>query len=211
MRSFISILALAGFVSFSNIRAESDAEKAISDAESKFYDAKSKIESDYRADLAKAIAKGDRIDVYLLDFEVEDTPSDFLFWDTRLEEDEFPITPYGGKSKILKRSELNEEQRKEFLPKLQAVIGFEGEDHGGAFCHFPIHGVRVFAGKQIIFQSSFCWKCSNFSISYPDAPAWVGIRGSELFDAFNGIHKIPQSEIDRLEAKLGIRKSEENK
>ncbi len=65
----------------------------------------------------------------------------------------------------LARYTLTAEQRGVFLPKLQEVVGVQGEIDGGAFCHFPIHGVRVYAGDAIIFYSSFCWKCSNFALS----------------------------------------------
>ncbi|MDP4626365.1 MAG: hypothetical protein NWT08_14670 [Akkermansiaceae bacterium] len=205
-----SIFALSFLISFSFTRAEEDpfayieneAEKAISKAESRFFDAKSKLQSDYRVDLAKAIAKGDQIEIYLLDFEMEDTRSDFLFWDTRLEDNEFPIIPYGCKSEILKRVKLTVEQQKTFLPKLQHVVGVPGEVDGGAACHFPIHGVRIFSGERIIFQSSFCWKCQNFAISYPDSPSWVGISEGDLFAAFCEIMPIPQSEIDRFDAQF---------
>ena len=84
--------------------AESEAEKALAGAETNFYEAKAKVQSDYRRELAAILAKGDRIEVYLLDFEMEETPSDFKFWENRLEGDEFPIIPYGSKSKILNRS-----------------------------------------------------------------------------------------------------------
>lgn len=203
MKRHLILSVLVGWFSPSGAHAESEAEKSISEAESRFFEAKSKIESDYRRDLAALLAKGDRIEVFLLDFEMEDTPSDFLFWDTRLEEDEFPIIPYGSKSKILKRSILTAGQRSDFLPALQKVVGIQGEIDGGALCHFPIHGVRVFSGNKVIFQTSFCWACNNFAIRYPDAPAWVGIRGGELFDAFNKIIPIPQSELERFDAKFG--------
>src|SRR5690606_33480916 len=134
-------------VAISLALAETEAEKSISAAELRYYEAKSKIESDYRKDLAAALAKGDRIEVYLLDFEMEDTPSDFFFWENRLEEDEFPIIPYGSKSKVLIRSILTPQQREDFLPKLQKAVGIQGEIDGGAFCHFPIYGVRVFSGE----------------------------------------------------------------
>ena len=27
---------------------------------------------------------------------------------------------------------------------------------GGAFCHFPIHGIRLYRGEELIFQTSIC-------------------------------------------------------
>ena len=186
--------------------AESPAEKSILEAESQYYEAQAKIQSVYRKNLAAALAQGGRVEVYLLDFEIKDTPSDFYYWENRLENDEFPIIPYGSKSKILKRATLTKGQQKIFIPKLQEVVGIQGDIDGGAFCHFPIHGVRIYVGDKIIFQSSFCWKCHNFSVSYPDNPSWVAISGGDLFKAFNEIMPIPQSELDRFEAKIGSKR-----
>ena len=186
--------------------AESPAEKSISEAGSRYYQAQAEIRSVYRKALAAALAQGGRVEVYLLDFETKDTPSDFYHWEDRLENDGFPILPYGSKSKILKRVTLTKDQQKTFIPKLQEVVGVQGDIDGGAFCHFPIHGVRIYNGDKIIFQSSFCWKCNNFAVSYPDGPSWVAIRGGDLFKAFSVIMPIPQSELDRFEAKLGSKR-----
>lgn len=181
------------------------------EAESRFFHAEAKIEADFRKDLAAALALGDRVDVFLLDFEMEDTPSDFLFWDTRLEDHEFPILPYGKKSKVLKQMTLTEEQRAELLPPLQKVVGLEKDNYGGAFCHFPIHGVRVFSGDKVIFHSSFCWACSNFAVNYPDEPAWVAIFGNELYEVISRLMPVPASELERFREKYpeAVRKKDD--
>ncbi len=201
-----TLFVILGLLALSHAPAETEAQKSISAAESRYHKAKSKIQSDYRKELADSLTKGDRVEIYLLDFEMEDTPSDFFFWETRLEEGEFPIIPYGSKSKILQRSILTPEQREDFLPKLQTTVGIQGDIDGGALCHFPIHGVRIFSSESIIFQSSFCWQCNNFAISYPDGPTWVAIRGGELFEAFSKITPIPQSEADRFNARLKVKR-----
>ena len=33
---------------------------------------------------------------------------------------------------------------------------------GGAFCHFPVYGLRFYRNDQLLFETSVCWKCSNF-------------------------------------------------
>lgn len=187
--------------------AESPVEKVISEAESQYYEAQAKFRANYRRDLAAALSLGGRVEVYLLDFEAKDTPSDFYHWEDQLENDEFPILPYGSKSKILKRVTLTKDQKKTFIPKLQKVVGVQGDIDGGAACHFPVHGVRIHGGDKIIFQTSFCWVCDNFAISYPDGPSWVEIRGGDIFEAFSLIMPIPQSEVDRFEARFGSKHS----
>ena len=202
----LSIFATLFLVAFSIAFAESPAEKSISEAKSRYYEAQSRIRSVYRKDFASTLAQGDRVEVYLLDFEAKGTPSYFKHWEEGLKNDEFPILPYGSKSKILERVTLTEVQRRIFIPKLQEVVGIQGDIDGGAFCHFPIHGVRIYVDDVIIFQSSFCWKCNNFGFSYPDRPTWVAIRGGDLFKAFSVIMPIPQFELNRFEAKYGSKR-----
>jgi len=188
---------------------EGEALKKLEEAQDHFYEAKDVIKIRYRKELAEAIAKGDKVEVYLLDFDaIEQTPSDHLYWETRLEEGEFPIMPYGSKTKVLKKVELTPEQRKEFLPALQKTVSSE-EDHGGAMCHHPIHGVRVFSGGKIIFQSSFCWHCNNYYLHYPDGPQWLGIGNrKDLATAFEKMMPVPQKEIDRFNEKYGPKMKE---
>ncbi len=203
MKTSIRALSATLLLVATGVLAGSEAERDLSNAKSRYDKAQSIIRADFRKDLAAALAKGDGVVVYLLDFETEDTPSGFWLWENGLEEDEFPIIPYGKKSKILKKATLTAEQKLKFIPKLQEVVGVQGEVDGGAFCHYPIHGVRVYAGETIIFQSSFCWACTNFAISYPDGPAWIAIREAGLFEAFSELMPIPQSELDRFNAKSG--------
>lgn len=205
MKTLLTTLLITAICIVGETAAEGAAEKALSEAESRYYEAQAVIESKYRKDLATTLATADRIEVFLLDFEMEDTPSDFFYWENRLEEEEFPILPYGSKSSILKRAILGDEELKTFVPALQKVVGVQGDPGTGALCHFPIHGVRVFSGETMLFQSSFCWKCQNFALAYPDAPAWVGISGTKLFEVFTDVMPIPQIELDRFNAKYGSR------
>ena len=199
LRAISATATLVATAAFS----ESKAKRDLSDAESRYYEAQAVMQSAFRKDLSAALPKGDRVDVFLLDFEMEDTPSDFYYWENRLEDGEFPIIPYGKKSKILKQATLTAEQKRTFISKLQKVVGVQGDIDGGALCHFPIHGVRIYAGNEIIYQSSFCWECNNFAVPYPDGAAWVAIRGAELFEAFSKLVPIPQAEVDRFNAKYG--------
>ncbi|WP_193215176.1 hypothetical protein [Luteolibacter marinus] len=203
MKTLLRAISATAVLVASSAFAESDAERDLSEAESRYFEAQAIMQSAFRKDLSAALAKCDRVDVFLLDFEMEDTPSNFYFWENRLEDGEFPIIPYGKKSKILRQATLTAEQKLVFIPKLQEVVGVQGNIDGGAFCHFPIHGVRVYASDEIIYQSSFCWKCNNFAVSYPDGPAWVSIRGADLFEEFSKLMPIPQAEIDRFNAKYG--------
>jgi len=79
MKTLLTTLCATAILSVTGAFAESEAERELSDAESRYYKAQSIIQSAFRKDLAAALTKGDRVDVCLLDFEMEDTPSDFYF------------------------------------------------------------------------------------------------------------------------------------
>ena len=200
MRRFL-IAALASLFLLSSVPGASgqdEAVKKLAEATTRFYQAKVAAETFYNRELAKILATCDQIEVYLLDHETKETRSDYLGWETDLEEGEFPIMPYGAKSKILKRSRLTPEERKEFLPALTKILIADPAD--GPFCHFPIHGIRVFSGEKIIFQTSICWHCGNFYVHYPDGAHWNGIAdGGDLAKVLHKLMPIPQEEKDRFE------------
>ena len=58
---------------------ESEVERNLYAAESRYYEAKTVIQSAFRKELSASLAMGDRVDVFLLDFEMEDTPSNLCF------------------------------------------------------------------------------------------------------------------------------------
>lgn len=203
MKTLILLLTLSLTPTFTFAEAPPRAKELAREAERGYIAAVNESRSEYRKQLAKALAEGDKVEVFLLDFELDPSRSTSLFWEENLAEDEFPVLPYRTTTKILARKTLTPEQRLAFLPPLQAVVGVQGNVGSGAMCHLPIHGVRVYSVDTMIFQSSFCWKCHNFALAYPDRPSWVQIQGNDLFDAFQDILPTPQSELDRFKAKYG--------
>lgn len=159
-------------------------------------------QSAYRKGLAEGLPAATRIEVYLLDFDVKHFEgSTEGVWKFDLPKDQFPIGPYKSVTRILKTKVLTPEQRKELLPALQAVVGVE-ENTGGAMCHFPIHGLRIWDGDRLILETSFCWLCENFALEYPDfTERWVGIQGTKLKEIINKLMPIPQAELDRFRKK----------
>jgi hypothetical protein len=106
----------------------------------------------------------------------------------------------------LKTKVLPAEESKKLVPVLRDNVAVERND-GGAFCHYPIHGVRLWAGKKLIFESSFCWECANFYVPYPDQTAgWVGLTGDNLQDVMTELMPIPAKEIERFNKMKGKKK-----
>jgi len=173
---------------------------------SKWYDAleayhktMDQAQSLYRKGLAEGLPAATRIEVYLLDFDMKRFEgSTEGAWKYDLPKDQFPIGPYKSVTRILKTKVLTPEERKQLLPALQETVGVE-KNLQGAMCHFPIHGLRIWAGDRLVLETSFCWLCGNFALEYPDfTERWVGIQGTKLKEVINKLLPIPQAELDRF-------------
>lgn len=65
---------------------------------------------------------------------------------------------------IVRQKTLVGQEAKEFREKWRALTfwwGFSG------LCHEPIYGVRFFSGENLLLETTFCWKCSNFEVPTP--------------------------------------------
>ena len=164
------------------------------DLDSKFYDALEKAEAKYRVGKAALIKKADRVVVYLVSF--DGISDEDIFGD---ESESISIAPYGKRTEILKTRQIEADDRKMFLDVLSATIA-EPEHTGGADCHFPIHGIRIYAGEELLHEGTFCWVCGNFSFSYPQGSAWLDTN-AELKEIFTSLVPIPQTELDRFHKK----------
>lgn len=172
-----------------------------------FYQDKKKIQQRYRQRFADEIIPFvTSAEVFLLSFTLaKDVPAG-------KEADYFSIKPYGmdAFTEILKRKKLNQEELK---PLKEAVVSLfkEKNDADQAMCHYPIHGIRLFNKEGgVLFETSICWKCSNYYIEYPDdfeTATWVGFQGKPLKKILDQVMPIPQSEIDRFNKKYGKKKA----
>ena len=210
-----------------------DFQSARSQAALNYRKRKEGIRQQFRADFSTAIAFAESIEIFLLDFEmVKALPENGVALSTDLvegikysedgfdlEKDEvdrsppgfFRIKPYASYSRILKRRRLTgalvEECRDDVVALLKSP-----KDGGGAWCHYPIHGIRMATKEgEVIFQTSICYFCGNYYFSYPDSEnledevqvsEWVGFHGDKLEAFLKREMPIPQAEMDRFKAKF---------
>ncbi len=166
----------------------------------KYYKEKSDIQARYRARLAEALKHADGAEILLLSFTpVKTIPEG---------EDEkyFPILPYDSHAEILDRKRIHEEKVVKGRDATVKLLQEKEDLGGGAFCHFPIHGIRLYRGEDLIFQTSLCWECANYYIEYPDdfeTASWVGFDGKPLKEFLMKEMPIPESEINRFESQYG--------
>ncbi len=153
MLSFLSPIAYGQAVD-----AETTYEKAIDDAR-----------DSYRVAIAKHIRKAKTVDVCLLKFDEAENNNPF---DDN--EKTFEIAPYGKTTAILKQRRLSAEEAKRVIEVIAKQLEVREPD-AGAFCHYPVHGIRIYAEaveeKQIaaapLFESTFCWGVATLVSSTP--------------------------------------------
>lgn len=172
------------------------------------------VEAAYRGRTAEAFQLVDRAEILLLDFEVTPRPGggdlrpSIKFYGDEVEgfgrDTHLYIPNYDSYSKILKRNEIKGEKMK---PLVEAVVVLLKEPamSPGPMCHYPIHGVRLFLEDEQLFETSLCWHCGNYFLRMPSAwgGMWVSFKGEKLEAFLKKEMPIPQSELDRFDAKYG--------
>jgi hypothetical protein len=212
MRHFSFAVAALLIVLVAAARSEEDARsraaaERLQAAEQEFENSLDQAEAGFRQRISKALATADKIEIFLLEFDsLKPDPDDDVQFDGE-DDQRFPILPYKARAKILKRRELTPAERDGLLPLLRAIIGRPKDTGGGAFCHLPIHGLRVLEGETMLLESSFCYVCQNFYIRYPTEAHWFSLDAKEFEAMMKKLMPIPASEIERVK-KLGQKEDE---
>jgi hypothetical protein len=171
-------------------------------AKSRFLDGTEALRLVYRQSLSKQIQSVTRGEIFLLDFQAQSEKwndlSEALFPDTKI----FPIRPYAVATRILKRHNLSAHELSQVLAVLPKTIADENRE--GSFCHYPIHGIRLYDGDTMLFETSICYHCRNFYVTFPDGQSnWVGLHGDQLQEVLTRIMPIPEAEAQRFKALNG--------
>jgi len=173
--------------------------------------------AEYRMAMASQIRKAKYVELLLLRFDDMKENEELTFaqeierdeeWNGKTDEKiRFPIDPYDVTTSVISKRQLKPVEVKEVLFALANQI--EKPKHtGGAICHFPIHGLRVFASEPTdepfadppLSSGSFCWACRNFGFDYPDGAEMLD-TSDELKAILNKLLPVPQAELDRFRKK----------
>lgn len=160
-----ALLALLFVAAFSVIYAAEDDAKLLeristirSEAESKRFDGHEKVDRDFRTAVAGTFQFADRVDVFLLDYSIGKD----LAYKPKVGDETFPIRPYQKETKILKKREVPTKEIQQWCVAVTKTITSEKKFSGGALCHMPIHGLRIYARNELLFETSICWHCRNY-------------------------------------------------
>lgn len=168
--------------------------KAQDEASSTYWEKKAIAQREYRRRTSEIILKADKIEVFLLDFSMPETEGSHV---TGIEA--FPIVPFQKETRILKKVEIQPADLKVFREAIASALA-EKEGEGGVFCHYPIHGIKVFRANVPIFQTSLCWNCWNYYFEFPDGVSFQQMNGhfAQLKELLEKHVPIPPEEVKRF-------------
>ena len=73
----------------------------------------------------------------------------------------FPVRPYGVHADILAHKSVTGDACAQ-LHKTWRSLAFDRL--GGAMCHYPAYGLRMYRGDMLLFETTVCWECQNFYV-----------------------------------------------
>jgi hypothetical protein len=83
----------------------------------------------------------------------------------------FPVRAYGSDYPVYGTATITGADAR----KAAELWTYTPKSGGGAMCHEPPYGIRMYAGEKLRFESSICWACSNFYIeSFPGTYTFYG-------------------------------------
>ena len=94
----------------------------------------------------------------------------------------FPVRPYGVYADVHGHVTLTGNDC-ESLRSAWRSLAFDRL--GGAFCHFPAYGIRLYRNDQLLFETTVCWQCQNFYVPRYDnnkrrvSYGWYGFANDE--------------------------------
>jgi len=160
-----------------------DTPEQLSKATDDYYNSLDAVSAKYRKALAGVMGTADKIEIYQIHLVVFSNENGKETRHQDPSEEEFGAYALAT---IRKRKLLSAEEMKRLLPILQATVA-EPKPGRGAMCHDPGYGVRMWHGKEIIFESSLCFKCGNLSVPLPDRKDLIGMSQEGLLEAMQAI------------------------
>ena len=162
------------------------------------FEAVTKADQEYRAAVAKTFQFADRIEVFLLDFSMGADPA----YEPKKGDAVFEIRPEEKKTKIIKFATVPANELAKWREAAAKLYRAKIETWA-AGCHYPVHGIRIYAGDKLLLETSFCWKCSNYYFTNASlGSSWVTM-GKDADDVKTLLHElspIPEDEKRRFDA-----------
>ena len=78
----------------------------------------------------------------------------------------FPVRPYGVDADIHAHKTITGDACDERRAAWQSLVF---DSIGGAFCHYPAYGFRLYRDDVLLFETTVCWECQSFDVPRYDA------------------------------------------
>ncbi|MEM6778330.1 MAG: hypothetical protein AAF670_11790 [Planctomycetota bacterium] len=94
----------------------------------------------------------------------------------------FPVRPYGAQANIHAHVSLSGANCAKLRRAWQSLAF---DSLGGAFCHDPVYGIRLYRDNVLLFETTVCWACQNFYVPRYDAEkqrythGWYGFTNDD--------------------------------
>lgn len=195
MKALLTILFTASSLAADKDNASQRIDRIISEATTKRWDATTKADREYRAAVATTFRFADRVEVFLIDFSIREDAA----YSPKEGDEVFAIRPYNKETKILKKLKTPPKDIQRWCAAVTKLLTSD-KIAGGALCHYPIHGIRIYAGDSLLFETSICWGCSNYYFSYEGQATWESLTedAKDLRALFGDFMPIPEAEKARF-------------
>jgi hypothetical protein len=184
------------------IQANGQTPKPLTKAHDTFMMSYMNARSAYQEGLAKALLSVDRAEVFLLDFDItnnEERSYGLNCGFAVIPGTKFPIYAMGTTADIKEQKRASPDESKRIGIAFSAAV--QESKLSEDYCHFPIHGLRLYQGSELILETSICWTCHTFVMIYPNCSDLMKFQSEPLFDILTRIMPIPESETVRFKAK----------
>jgi hypothetical protein len=113
----------------------------------------------------------------------------------------FPVRPYGTQAYIHAHATITGKDCEQLHTAWQSLAF---DRLGGAFCHYPVYGLRFYRDDQLLFETTVCWQCQNFYLpSYDEEKrrfthGWYGFANDNNAKQLLALLRqhLPHPEID---------------
>ena len=146
----------------------------------RYFEKLNDLRAEYRQAFALEIAKADKVVISIFDPALA----------KEKEVDPFQESPEPTRG-LPSPKTLDENERNILLPLLAKQIS-DPDDWEMAMCHNPIHKIEIYSKHELIFESTLCWECQNFTFEYPEGSTHQP-TSEALKEIFIKLMPIPES------------------
>ena len=173
-------------------------------ANRKYFKAVDRLRDEYRIQMARALEHADGASIFLLHYKPVD-PRDIP--KEKRKPRYFSMAPYRLHTEVLNWIELRGEGIRRIREATLELLRQPKTE--GPWAHFPTHGIRLYRGEELVFETSMSLHTGNYFVRYPDnyeKGSWVGFGGKDplkIEKELKELLPIPKELLEKFEEENG--------